>query len=125
MKTPVETVNRLMEAINRGDINAAMSLYEPQAVIVAQPGQIARGTAAVRAAIEGFVALKPALKGVAHQVVEAGDIALYCSKWTLTGAAPDGKRVEMSGVSSDVLRRQPDGRWLISVDNPWDTSIIG
>lgn len=125
MKTPVDTVNRLMEAINRGDINGAASLYEPDAVIVAQPGQVARGTSAIRAALEGFIALKPALKGTAHQIVKAGDIALYCSKWTLTGTSPDGKRVDMSGASSDVLRRQPDGRWLISVDNPWGTGILG
>jgi uncharacterized protein (TIGR02246 family) len=125
MTTPLDTINKLVEAFERQDVDAAISLYEPQAVIVAQPGQIASGTAAVRKALEGFISLKPKLKTISHQLVEAGDIALYCSKWTLTGTAPDGKRVEMSGMSSDVLRRQPDGRWLVAVDNPWGTSIIG
>lgn len=124
MKTPLDTINRLMDAINRGDADAVLSLYEPDAAIVVQPGQVARGTAAVRSAIEGFIAFKPALKGTAHQIVEAGDIALYCAKWTLTGTFPDGKPLEMSGASSDVLRRQPDGRWLVAVDNPWGTEIL-
>ncbi len=124
MKSPAETVNNLMAAINKGDLNAASSLYEPDAVIVAQPGNIARGKDAVRAALAGFIALKPALKGEAFQVVEAGNIALYCSRWSLVGTAPDGKRVEMAGVSSDVLRRQPDGRWLVAIDNPWGTGIV-
>lgn len=124
MKSPAETVSDLMMAINRGDLEAAMRLYEPDAVIVAQPGSIARGKDAVRAAIAGFIALKPALKGHAHEVVEAGNTALYCARWSLVGTAPDGKRVEMSGMSSDVLRRQPDGRWLVAVDNPWGTSIV-
>jgi ketosteroid isomerase-like protein len=30
----------------------------------------------------------------------------------------------MGGVSSDVLRRQHDGRWLIAVDNPWGATIL-
>jgi uncharacterized protein (TIGR02246 family) len=113
-----------MVAINKGDLEAAMRLYEPDAVIVAQPGQVARGKDAVRAAIAGFIALKPALKGEAHQLVGTENIALYCSKWSLTGTGPDGKKIEMAGASSDVLRRQPDGRWLVAIDNPWGTAIV-
>ena len=94
------------------------------AVLIAQPGNIARGKDAIRAALQGFVSLKPSLKGQAHQVVEAEDIALYSSKWTLAGTSPEGKPVEMSGISSDVLRRHSDGRWLVAVDNPWGTSIV-
>ena len=125
MTTPLDTINRLAEAFSRQDVDAAASLYEPQAVLVAQPGQIAHGTAAIRAALGGFIALKPVLKTEAYQIVEAGDTALYCSKWTLTGTSPDGKPVQMGGLSSDVLRRQPDGRWLVAVDNPWGTGILG
>ena len=121
---PVDAVQELMEAINKGDTDAALSCYEPDAVFIAQPGKVAQGKDAIRAALDGFVALKPSLKGYTHQVVEAGDIALYCSRWTLVGTAPDGNRVEMSGISSDVLRRQADGRWLVAVDNPWGTSIV-
>jgi uncharacterized protein (TIGR02246 family) len=121
---PLGTVTKLIEAINQGNLDAALSLYEPEAVLLAQPGNIARGRDAVRAALQGFISLKPSLKSEAHQVVEAGDIALYCSRWTLVGTSPDGKRVEMSGTSTDVLRRQTDGQWLVVVDNPWGTSIV-
>lgn len=121
---PVDAVQELTEAINKGDTDAALSCYEPDAVLIAQPGKVAQGKDAIRAALEGFVALKPSLKGYTNQVVEAGDIALYCSRWTLVGTAPDGSRVEMSGISSDVLRRQANGRWLVAVDNPWGTSIV-
>lgn len=123
MKSPVETVNSLIAAMHNGDLDAAMRMYEPDAVIVAQPGQIARGRDAVRAALAGFIALKPK-KTEAYQVVEAGNTALYCSKWSLVGTSPDGKRVEMGGMSSDVLRKQPDGGWLVAIDNPWGTSIV-
>jgi uncharacterized protein (TIGR02246 family) len=123
--SPSDTVKNLIGAINQGDIEAALSFYEPEAVIIAQPGNIARGRDAVRAALQGFISLKPSLKGGAHQVIEAGGVALYSSKWTLVGTSPEGKQVEMSGTSSDVLRQQKDGRWLVAVDNPWGTSIVG
>jgi uncharacterized protein (TIGR02246 family) len=122
---PLETVKNLIEAINQGDLDAALSLYEPEAVMIAQPGNIARGRDAIRTALEGFISLKPLLKGEANQVVEAGDTALYISRWTLAGTYPDGKRVEMNGTSTDVLRRQTNGRWLVAIDNPWGTSIVG
>ncbi|HKZ62253.1 MAG TPA: SgcJ/EcaC family oxidoreductase [Nitrososphaera sp.] len=122
--SPLDTVNSLTAAINQGDLDAALNLYEPDAVLVAQPGQIARGRAGIREALAGFVSLKPTLRGQAQQIVDAGDIVLYCSRWTLTGTSPDGGKVEMAGVSSDILRRQYDGRWLIVIDNPWGTSIL-
>jgi len=47
------------------------------------------------------------------------------SKWNLKGTGPDGKPVEMNAMSSDLLRRQADGTWLIAIDNPWGTAILG
>ncbi|MEW2289395.1 hypothetical protein [Streptomyces sp. NPDC047841] len=32
---------------------------------------------------------------------------------------PDGTALDMSGVSSDVLRRRPDGTCIHLVDNPY------
>ena len=124
MSDPLDTINNLTRAINYGDIETALSLYESVAILVVEPDKVARGTAAIRTALEGFMSLKPSLKGEIHQILNVGDLALFCSKWTLSGTSPDGKAVEMTGVSSDILRRQPDGQWLIAIDNPWGTGII-
>ena len=124
MLEPLDTVNSLTRAINSGDLESALSLYESDAILVADPRKIARGTAAIRSALEGFISLKPNLTSERHQEITVGDLALYCSKWTLKGTSADGRAVEMSGVSSDVLRRHSDGQWLVAIDNPWGTSII-
>lgn len=126
MKTsgPLDAVTQLVNAMNRGDLETALCLYESGASLVAQPGVVATGTLALREALAGFVALKPTLTTEAHQVVEAGDVALYCSRWSLRGTDPAGKPVQMNGRSSDILRRQPDGNWLIALDNPWGTDIV-
>ncbi|OGB24688.1 MAG: hypothetical protein A3I66_18020 [Burkholderiales bacterium RIFCSPLOWO2_02_FULL_57_36] len=125
MKTPdpLAAVSQFINAMNKGDLETALALYEPGASLVVQPGAVATGTGALRAALAGFAALKPTMTSEAHQVVEAGDIALYCSRWTLDGTDPEGNPVQMSGRSSDILRRQADGNWLIALDNPWGTDI--
>src|SRR5262245_30771862 len=115
MPTPIDTVNELSDAFNRGDVEAALARYEPDAVLIAQPGHLARGSAELRAAIAQFIALKPTLRTQSQSVVEVDDIALYIGRWTLNGTDPSGKAVALGGVSSDVLRRQRDGRWLIAV----------
>jgi len=53
------------------------------------------------------------------KVFQTGGIALTHSDWTLTGTAPDGSTVNMGGKSADVMRRQPDGTWLLIIDNPF------
>ena len=124
-QSPIDTVNALIEAMNRGDVEAALALYEPGATLVVEPGRLATGTEALRKALEGFIGLKPTLKTEKRDVIEAGDVALYCSAWSLSGIAPDGAPVSMGGNSSDVLRRQADGRWRIAIDNPWGAAILG
>jgi ketosteroid isomerase-like protein len=121
---PEATVARLTHAVNRGDLEAAAALYQPEAVLVGQPGDAALGYAPVREALGRFIALRPTLTTTASRVVEAGDLALYLGRWRLTGIGPDGAPVTMGGESADVLRRQPDGHWLIAVDDPWGTALL-
>ena len=124
MSPPIDTVNELSDAINRGDLEAALALYEPNAVLVAQPGQLARGSTELRAALGRFIGLKPELRSETQSVIEVDDMALYTGRWTLRGTDPSGQTTTMGGVSSDILRRQRDGRWLIAVDNPWGAKIL-
>ena len=125
MANPIDTVTQLVQAINRGDLAAAVALYESNAMLVVQPGQFARGAKEIRDALAGFVALKATLQSETERVLEADNIALYVGRWTLRGTDPVGQPVAMNGESTDVLRRQRDGRWLIVLDNPWGAQILG
>lgn len=122
--TPLDTVTSLVTAINKGNLQAAEALYETQASFVVQPDQVAISVDARRNALIGMLALKPILTAITHKIVQAGDVALYCSKWSLTGTAADGSPIRMTGMSSDVLRQQTNGNWLIVIDNPWGTGIL-
>jgi uncharacterized protein (TIGR02246 family) len=107
----------LAEAIGKGDLEAALAFYEPNAAFVQESGQVVTGKAAIREIMQGFMALKPKLK-MDVKATQSGDIALLRAKWTLTGTGPDGKPMEVSGNSTEVVRRQPDGSWLFVIDNP-------
>jgi uncharacterized protein (TIGR02246 family) len=122
---PEEVVQTFYRAFNSGDIETIVALYEPRAMLVAQPGQLTEGHAAIREALQAFLALKPTLTLQKHQVVTSGDIALSMDQWTLKGTGPDGQPMSMEGTAVEVLRQQSDGRWLYVIDNPWGTGILG
>ena len=124
MPGPIDAVNELVEAINHADLERAVAAYESGAVLVARPGQLVRGSAQLREALAGFIALRAVLRSEAQQLIEAEDVALYIGRWSLSGTDPAGNAVVMGGESTDVLRRQRDGRWLIALDNPWGAQIL-
>src|SRR5438445_431712 len=105
-------------------LEAALALYETNAVLVVQPGHLACGTSQLREALARFIALEPTLRSEVQEVIAAGDLALYAGRWTLRGMDPNGHPVVMSGESSDIIRQQRDGRWLIALDNPWGAKIL-
>jgi uncharacterized protein (TIGR02246 family) len=122
--TPAGVVQALSRLMTEGDVEGALSLYEPDAVFQPAPDAPAiAGTSSIREAIERFVALQPKMTGDVIKVHEAGDTALVVNRWTLAGTRPDGESIEMAGTSADVLRRDADGRWRIAVDDPWGAAI--
>lgn len=54
-----------------------------------------------------------------HEAIAAGDVALYCTRWSLSGTGPEGTAIAISGRGAVVLRRAPDGKWLTAIENPW------
>jgi len=107
------------EAFRAGDLDRLMELYEPGATLVPQPGEIASGHAAIRQALSAFLGMKAKFELKFDKVIQAHDIALLHSNWTLTGKTPDGKAINMAGRTADVVRRQSNGAWLLIIDSPF------
>jgi uncharacterized protein (TIGR02246 family) len=117
--TPQQVIEQFSHHLNGGDLDALVGLYEPDAAFVPEPGVAFQGRDAIRGALQGFLALNPTLTGEIQKVVETDGIALVINRWRLEGTGPEGSRVEMSGVSADVVRRQPDDSWRVLIDDPW------
>ena len=119
-RTPEDCDRLFQEALNAGNLEALVALYEPNATLVAAPGQNATGTDAIRQALAGFVAAKPKIDLQVENTLRAGDDLAVCyGKWTLTAATPDGGATLMSGKSVEVVRRQADGTWRFAIDDPF------
>jgi len=115
---PYDTIYHLLAARSRGDVAAALACYEPGATVVLQPGNIASGEAAIKTYTQTTMSLPITFGG--REIVEADGIALHVSQWTLQTDTGD----KISGRTSDVLRRQSDGNWLLLIDNPWGTQLL-
>ena len=118
LSTPEALMRRFAECLNAGDLGGLVGLYEPSAVFEPQPGVVAHGRTAIRSALQNLLATRPTIVAEVSQVLVAGDVALVVNEWALTGTAPDGTAVRQEGRSTDVVRRQPDGRWLVVIDKP-------
>ena len=116
---PEAVIERFSELLARGDLDAMVELYEPDATFAPQPGESVTGRDAIRSALTAFLAVQPRMTGSIEKVLRAGDTALVANRWTLNGTAPDGSPVEMGATSADVLRRRADGSWGIAIDDPW------
>jgi uncharacterized protein (TIGR02246 family) len=123
IQNPEDVLDLVAQAINSGDVDAQIALYEPEACFHFEPGQAASsGIQAIREAISGFLAMQPKLTLEAISLNQTRDITLIRNSWHLTATEPDGNPVNMRGQTAVVLRRQPEGNWLIVIDNPYSLS---
>jgi uncharacterized protein (TIGR02246 family) len=107
----------LAAAYNAGDLEAMLALYDPRAVFVVSPNRVTDGPDELRAALERLVALRGHLTVTPQTFTRSADLMLVLGTFTLTGRRRDGTPLERVSRFVDVLRHQPDGRWLVAVDN--------
>jgi uncharacterized protein (TIGR02246 family) len=120
---PEELHALVQAAINGGDIEALVELYDDDATLIVPPqGVRAVGKHAIREAVRATFALKPEAQMEVLSKVEADGLALTQGWWRLVGTAEDGGRVELSGRGAMVSRCRPDGTWKIVLDNPMTAS---
>jgi uncharacterized protein (TIGR02246 family) len=122
--TPAEVYELFAAALNDGDIEAMMALYEPDIVLVTEPGQTVNGIDRARQTLEGFIALNGTITMAPPQIVQGPDLAFLASQWSFEGTGPDGQPVTLGGVSADVVRLGADGAWRFALDNPYGDALL-
>lgn len=117
-RTPVEAIEKCAEMIQAGDIDGLIQLYDPDIVMMMEPGKVQVGLDALREFFTPLLALRPKMKFTRLSLLEADGVAQLSYRWESTSIAPDGSVMELKGISSDVVRRRPDGSWAVIIDNP-------
>jgi uncharacterized protein (TIGR02246 family) len=119
--TPQDLHKAWADRFSAGDLDGLVDLYEEDAVLVPAPGaEPLHGKAAIRDALGGFLAPGAAFALQQTRTLEASGVGVAYSTWTLEGGrGEDGQPLELSGETTDIVRRQADGSWRFVIDNPW------
>jgi ketosteroid isomerase-like protein len=79
--------------------------------------------AQIAAALKRTLSLGMPMEAKAHHMFVADNVAQIVLDWSISGTAPDGKHIHLSGMASDVRRRCVDGRWQVLIDNNQGTVV--
>lgn len=100
---------------NRRSLDGLLSLYEPDAHFKGViEGPVHQGLDAIREQLQGLLSIPGTMRAVNNFCIQQGDLAILRADWRIS--ADDGS-VIASGSSAELVRRQPDGRWLYVIDH--------
>ena len=123
--SPQHAVEIVDDAFTRGDLEAVLRFYEDAAVVVTEPGKLARGQAELRAFFERAIAAGSSAKQLKTYIIEADDVALFTSRWTLKSATGKPAGETRTFTATTVLRKQSDGSWRALIDNAFGPLVLG
>jgi ketosteroid isomerase-like protein len=96
-----------------GDLDAVLSLFDPEAVLVKRPFGVMQGRDGLRRELAPFAAMQTRFTFNIKQVIQSSDIALMHTEWQVSFPHP------MSVYAIAVARRQPDGTWRWLIGDPF------
>ena len=113
---PGEVNAAFADGFNRRDVDAMLSLYDPDGRR-RRDGRhhVRRARRASATTCERLVELGGHMVSTNLTAIVLGDIALVTAEWVITDTVVAPR---MNGRSAEVLRRQPDGTWAYLIDQP-------
>jgi ketosteroid isomerase-like protein len=123
--SPEHAVELLDRAFNEGDLDAVLGFYDAAAVVVTEPGKLARGREELRNFFERGMRSGTSAKQRKTHVIEADGLALFLSRWTLLRGGGNPAATSQTFVATTVFRKQSDGTWKVLIDNPLGPLLLG
>ena len=118
-----EDCDRMFAAyVTARDLDGLIALYEPEAQYVRRNGTVVVGQAAIREHLQSVTNVATEIEMNVVRVVALNGIALVYNDWKSKTENEDGRVRESAGKAIEVVRRQPDGRWLFAIDDPFGRS---
>jgi len=111
--SPEQICHLFKQYMAKGDIEALLSIYDPEAVFLNQSGEVKKGRQGLREELAPFASAKATFDFSIKQIIQSGDIALMHTQWTVS--SPQA----ISLYAIEVARRQPDGTWCWLIGDPF------
>jgi uncharacterized protein (TIGR02246 family) len=124
---PEDCSRVLVAALESGDIDLSVALYESSAVLFKKSGETMTGLDAIRENNAGVIALKPkfTIAFITATLSGDGSLATNRMKAELEFTKPDGQLVKTNVDTLEVLRKQADGSWRYIIDDPYGSMRAG
>lgn len=107
-------------AFNSRVIENLLCLYEEGAILVGESNAFAQGITDIGVQLCELLKIPGSIVSTNNFCLVQGDIALLRADWSMF----DPAGVEIFGASSaEIVRRQPDGRWLYVIDHALGASV--
>lgn len=120
-RDPEQLCRFIADALGDGDLAAALSYYEPQAVLTTSDGCLVSGTRQIERALARTVAARLDVEVQVYRVLCAGSMAVARADWTLRGSDRDGAGFQRLGAVRSVSRRGRDGGWRVVIEELSET----
>jgi len=111
----------LIAALEAGDLDACVALYEADAVLLKKSGEPMTGHDAIRQANAALIALRPRFHVAFIRTTTSGDgtLAMTRMKAEFDGVRGDSTPLREHIHTLEVVRRQADGSWRYVIDDPY------
>ncbi|WP_426480153.1 YybH family protein [Chryseobacterium sp. R2ACT005] len=123
-KTEAGAVAYFRDCIKNGDVAGALSCFHSEAVYIDREGKELRGLDQIELAMNEICRLQLDIQGEVPHVTVVNDLAMWLDQWEMTGIAPNGHSIHMTGHTSCIMKRNENGEWLWLVDNPFGAAIL-
>lgn len=122
--TPENMNATFASAYNSGDVDNLLALYEPEAILITSNGSSEQGVSNLRQTLSSLLNLRGTMVSNNIFCIRFENIALLRAHFTLNGLDASGNGIEVAGHTSELVRKQPDGRWLYIVDHPFGANPL-
>jgi uncharacterized protein (TIGR02246 family) len=110
-----ELVATWMKASQDGDLATVLGLMADDVVFMV-PGREPFGKEAFAAALQGMKDVRMEGTSEIRELKMLGDWAYLRNHIQMTMTPPGGKPVKRSGYTLTILRKEPEGRWVLARD---------
>lgn len=110
-------------AFNRGDLGTYLEAYEPDVLLMIEPGKTLQGRDALRVAMQRVIASGARVTQLASQIMAQGDLALWVSRWRVEWLDRSGRSMLRESCGSSLFRKGTDGTWRVAIENPWSPCL--
>jgi uncharacterized protein (TIGR02246 family) len=116
--SPTEIHALFQNAFNLGDVEALIALYEPDAILIIGGKQVT-GRENIRAAFQSMLSVGVQMSLTTRSIIESRNgLAVLHGDWVIQRTTTTGSQQTTQGLSTEVIRQQPDGTWQFIIDNP-------